>query len=158
MARRRNFSDQDFAKRHPGGALGGLLKPVTEVLRFTVGKNLPLIADTLTVREALDRAAAAGRRPGAILLTDAASGRLTGIFTDGDLRRLILRDSTELDLPISKVMTRTPKSLPDSALVRDAARMFRECRQDEIPVVDADGRPVGILDVQDLIAMRLVRD
>jgi arabinose-5-phosphate isomerase len=158
VARRRNFSDQDFAKRHPGGALGGLLKPVTEVLRFTVGKNLPLIADTLSVREALHRAAAAGRRPGAILLTDAASGKLTGIFTDGDLRRLILRDAAELDLAISKVMTRTPKSLPDSALVRDAVRMFRECRQDEIPVVDGEGRPVGILDVQDLIAMRLVRD
>ena len=158
VARRRNFSDQDFAKRHPGGALGGLLKPVTEVLRFTAGKNMPEIADSLSVRQALDIAATAGRRPGAILLTDRATGKLTGIFTDGDLRRLILRDAAELERPIATVMTRTPRTLPDSALVRDAVKMFRECRQDEIPVVDATGKPVGILDVQDLIAMRLVRD
>jgi arabinose-5-phosphate isomerase len=55
-------------------------------------------------------------------------------------------------------MTRSPRSLPDTALVRDAARLIQECRQDEIPVVDAAGKPVGILDVQDLVAMKLVRD
>jgi arabinose-5-phosphate isomerase len=157
-ARRRNFSDRDFAKRHPGGALGGLLKPVTEVLRFTAGKNLPLIAHTRTVREALDEAAKAGRRPGAMLLVDPTSHRLTGIFTDGDLRRLILRDAKELDRPIQQVMTQSPKTLPSSALVRDAVRMFRECRQDEIPVVDGQGKPLGILDVQDLMALKLVKD
>jgi arabinose-5-phosphate isomerase len=158
VARRRNFTDEDFAKRHPGGALGGLLRPVTEVLRFKAGQNCPLIPQSVSVREALERAAEAGRRPGAILLVEPGSGGLTGIFTDGDLRRLILRDAAELDRPISQVMTRQPRTMPSTALVRDAVRMFRECRQDEIPVVDDGGRPLGILDVQDLIAMRLVRD
>jgi arabinose-5-phosphate isomerase len=157
-ARRRNFTDADFAKRHPGGALGGLLRPVTEVLRFKAGENCPLIPQDTTVREALLRAAAVGRRPGAILLIEPGSGRLSGIFTDGDLRRLILRSPAELDCPISQVMTHGPRTIQNTALVRDAVRMFRECRQDEIPVVDGEGRPVGILDVQDLIAMKLVRD
>jgi len=92
------------------------------------------------------------------MLIDDSSGRLTGIFTDGDLRRLVLRDTKELAQPISHVMTRRPRTLPSSAMVRDAVRMFREFRQDEIPVVDDSGRPVGMLDVQDLIAMRLVKD
>jgi arabinose-5-phosphate isomerase len=156
-ARRREFSGDDFRKRHPGGALGGLMRPVTEVLRFRAGENCPLIAETMSVREALLTAAKVGRRPGAILLVD-REGRLDGIFTDGDLRRLILKDAKELERPIREVMTRNPRTMPDSSLVRDAVRMFREWRQDEIPVVDPEGKPVGILDVQDLIAMKLVKD
>jgi arabinose-5-phosphate isomerase len=164
VAQRRNFTDEDFAKRHPGGSLGELLRPITEILRFRVAEgplstgNVPLIDDHVSVREALTRAASIERRPGALLLIDARTGRLTGIFTDGDLRRLILRSPAELDRPIHEVMTRTPRTIPSSALVRDAVRLIRERRQDEIPVVDEAGRPVGILDVQDLIAMRLVRE
>ncbi|MFN0131715.1 MAG: KpsF/GutQ family sugar-phosphate isomerase [Phycisphaerales bacterium] len=155
VARRRHFTGEEFAKRHPGGALGGLLRPVTEVLRFRAGVNLPLTTPSMSVRQALHAAAGAGRRPGALLI--AHESRLVGIFTDGDLRRLILRDPAGLDRPLADVMTRNPRTLADSALVRDAVLMFRECRQDEIPVVDQHGAPVGILDVQDLIAMRLVR-
>ncbi len=157
-ARRRNFTHEDFAKRHPGGALGRLLMPVTEALRFRRGAKLPLIPDDVSVAEALERAEEFGRRPGAILLVDRAGGTLTGIFTDGDLRRLVLRDPADLSRPIREVMTRSPRTLPDTALVRDALRMVREFRQDEVPVVDGSNRPVGILDVQDLVAMRLVRD
>jgi arabinose-5-phosphate isomerase len=157
-ARRRNFTDQDFARRHPGGALGGLLRPVTDVLRFKAEANLPLIPTTMTVRDALERAASGGRRPGAILIVAADSGRLEGIFTDGDFRRLMLKDPDGLRRPIAEVMTRSPRTLRDDALVRDAAHLIQECRQDEIPVVDAQGRPVGLLDVQDLVAMKLIRD
>lgn len=158
VARRRNFTNDDFAKRHPGGSLGSLLRPVRDVLRFVAGKNVPLVPHGVSVAEALRLAAAVGRRPGAMVLIDPADGRLAGIFTDGDLRRLVLRDPGELSRPIREVMTTHPRTLPDTALVRDAVLMIRECRQDEIPVVDDAGRPVGILDVQDLIAMRLVRD
>lgn len=156
-ARRMNFTSQDFARRHPGGALGGLLRPVTEVMRWTAGKNLPLIDAAHSVATALEDASRVGRRPGAILLVD-ARGVLAGIFTDADLRRLVLRDATKLRAPISDVMTRSPRFLRDDALVRDAVRMIMEHRQDEVPVVDGQGRPVGMLDVQDLIAMRLVHE
>lgn len=157
-ARRRGFTNADFARRHPGGALGGLLRPVVEILRFVVGRNLPVVSDSLSVVAALREAAkGGGRRPGALLLTD-RDGRLSGLLTDGDLRRIVLRDRAELDGPARDLMTRSPRTLPDTALVRDAVNMVREHRADEIPVVDAAGRPVGVLDVQDLIAMRLVED
>jgi arabinose-5-phosphate isomerase len=156
-ARVRNFTSQDFARRHPGGALGGLLRPVTDVMRAVAGKNLPLIDDGRTVAQALQEASAVARRSGALLLVD-ASGRLSGLITDGDVRRLVLRDRAALDRPAREVMTRGPRTLLDAALVRDAVAMIREHRQDEIPIVDAEGRPVGLLDVQDLIAMRLIKD
>lgn len=157
-ARRRNFTSEDFAKRHPGGSLGELLRPVTDILRFVAGKNLPLISQSRSVAEALREANAAGRRPGAILLVDDRTGALAGIFTDGDLRRLVLRDAKELTRPIAEVMTKNPRTLPSTAQVRDAVRVVREFRADEMPVVDDAGRPVGILDVQDLVAMRLIKD
>ena len=157
-ARRHKFTHADFAKRHPGGTLGGLLRPVTEVLRFRVGENLPVVPDALSVSDALQRSTTTGRRPGAMVLVDAKAGTLSGIFTDGDLRRLVMRGPGELSRPIAEVMTRAPRTLPESASVADAVRMVREHRQDEIPVVDSAGRPVGVLDVQDLIAMRLVSD
>lgn len=155
VARRRRFTESDFAKRHPGGSLGGLLRPVVDVLRFEVGKNLPVVSETTTVRDALHQAEALGRRPGALLVVNAAT-LLTGIFTDGDLRRLVLRGAGALEQPIGGVMTRSPRTLTSTALVRDAVRLVREFRSDEIPVVDAAGRPVGLLDVQDLMALKVV--
>lgn len=156
-ARERNFTSTDFARRHPGGSLGGLLRPVTEVMRWTAGKNLPLIDCTMSVEAAL-KLADQGRRPGAMVLVNPATGMLAGIFTDGDLRRLVLRNPASLREPIDRVMTKSPRTLRDDSLVQDAVAMFREFRQDEIPVVDAAGKPAGILDVQDLIAMKLVTD
>ena len=156
-ARRRNFTDAEFRKRHPGGSLGGLLQTVGEVLRFTVGKNLVAVPDDVSMREAMSAADLPGvRRPGAMLLVDRATGALSGIFTDGDLRRVVLRSAAELDRPARELMTRKPNTLRDTDLVRDAVNMVREHRRDEIPVVDGAGKPVGILDVQDLIAMRLI--
>lgn len=157
-ARRRNFTPEDFAKRHPGGTLGDLLRPVTDAMRCVVGKSLPVISQELSVSAALREAQRAGRRPGAMVIVDPATGALAGIFTDGDLRRLVLRDTNELTKPIASVMTRKPRTLRDTALVRDALLLIREFRQDEIPVVDVQGRPVGVLDVQDLIALKLVKD
>lgn len=157
-AARLGHTPADFARRHPGGSLGGLLRPVTEALRFVVGKNLTPVPDDVSVAEALRLAEATVRRPGAVLLVARATGVLTGLFTDADLRRLIERDRAALDRPIADVMTRGPGTLSHASLVRDAVRMVREFRRDEVPVVDDAGRPVGLLDVQDLIAMRLVKE
>ena len=156
-ARRLGATNEDFAKRHPGGALGHMLRPVLEIVRFTIGKNLVPVADDLKLSEALRMAEFAARRPGALLLVDRASGVLTGIFTDADLRRHILKGIPNSQ-PMAELMTRNPATLPDTARVRDAVRMVRESRRDEIPIVDDRGRPVGLLDVQDLVTMRLVED
>ena len=157
LAQRRDFGKDDFHKHHPGGMLGAGLRPVTEVLRFRVGQNLAAVPDTTTVRDAL-RAAGEGRRAGAIVLIDAA-GRLSGIFTDGDLRRHVNGGGlAALDAPIAGVMTRHPTTLTVDNLVRDAVQLVQAKRLDEIPVVDRDGKPVGLVDVQDLIAMRVVKE
>ena len=156
---RLRFSDEDFARRHPGGSLGAMLRPVTDALRFRVkDRTLIPVADDLSVSVALANSETSGRRPGAVVLIDRASFRMTGLFTDGDLRRLVLKNPGSLGEPISAHMTRSPGSLFEDQLLRDAVRMVREFRRDEIPVVDRDGKPVGLLDVQDLITMKLVRD
>lgn len=155
-AARRGFTDADFARRHPGGALGGALRPVMDIARCTIDDHLPVAPERVSVIEAQHAVQLkSGRRPGAILLVD-DRGVLTGIFTDGDLRRLVLRDRTELDRPIAEVMTRQPRTINNDALARDAVALVLEHRQDEVPIVDGDGRPVGLLDVQDLVALKLV--
>ena len=156
LARRRNFNADDFHRQHPGGLLGVGLKPITEALRFRVDKNLAVVPETATVREALEQAdRAAGRRAGAIMLVDSA-GRLAGIFTDGDFRRLMKDDPDGMSRTMAEVMTPRPQHLTVDDLVRDAVRLVRERRLDEIPVLDHEGRPVGLVDVQDLIAMKVV--
>ena len=94
------------------------------------------------------------------MLVDSA-GRLSGIFTDGDLRRLVNNSSdlpATLEEPISAHMTRSPRHLSKDDLVRDAVRLVRELRVDELPVVDEQGAPLGLIDIQDLIAMKVVKE
>ncbi|MBI1373490.1 MAG: KpsF/GutQ family sugar-phosphate isomerase [Phycisphaera sp.] len=156
VSRQRNFSADDFKKRHPGGQLGRLMMPIMDVLRFRAGDNLPLIRDDITVAEVEIAAEQYPRRAGAVILVDAYD-RMTGIFTDADLRRLIVKHGPDgLRKPIADVMTRSPRCLTDDSLVRDAVQLTRELRLDEIPVVDADGKPVGMIDVQDLIALKVI--
>ncbi len=162
-AQARSFTQSDFAKRHPGGTLGGMLRRVTDVMRWKAGTNLPLIDDRLSIAAALEQAASAGRRPGALVLVNARTGKLSGIFTDGDLRRLVLAAAAQekpnpLQGAIRDVMTTSPRTLSDKATLRDAVLLFRQFRQDEAPVIDARGKPVGMLDVQDLVALRLISD
>jgi len=157
LSRRRNFTADDFHKHHPGGMLGAGLRPVAEVLRFKVGENLLCVNESTTVGASLAQGTT-GRRAGAVLVVD-GSGTLSGIFTDGDLRRLLHeRGASTLELPMGSVMTRKPRTLPIDSLVRDAVRLVRERRIDEIPVVDALGRPTGLVDVQDLIALRVISE
>ena len=166
-SRRLNFNEDDFHKHHPGGMLGVGLRPIVDAIRFKVGENLPVIRDDMTVNEALIQARpesqtaslnpVKGRRSGALLLVE-ASGKLTGIFTDGDLRRLVIDSPAALEGPIRDVMTHAPAHLVVTDLVRDAVQLIRERRLDEIPVLDTDGRPVGLVDVQDLISLKVVNE
>lgn len=155
----RDFSADDFHKRHPGGHLGRQLMPLIDVLRFKVGVNLPLVNQSQTIGQVIAQVSGTSgtpRRAGAVLLVDDRN-RLAGIFTDGDLRRqLVEAGPAALDRPVAQAMTAQPRCLPDTALVRDAVQMMREFRVDEIPIVDADARPVGLIDVQDLVALKVI--
>jgi arabinose-5-phosphate isomerase len=77
--------------------------------------------------------------------------RLVGIFTDGDLRRHLGRGSAFLDRPIAEVMTRTPVTVRTDTLVAEALRILKDRKIDEVPVLDVRDRPVGMLDVQDIL-------
>ena len=123
---------------------------VDEVMRKD--EFLPLVesGDEVTPTPSSKRRETKGR-PGASLVVG-ASGELAGIFTDGDLRRLLEGGSFErLEQPIDDFMARRPKVLRPADLAVDAHRLLRENRIDMAPVIDEDMRPVGLLDVQDLI-------
>ena len=147
-SRRKKFSREEYALFHRGGALGRKLLRVGEILR--TGVDLPVVTPDTSVRETLGNVSGPdGRTSAALVLNE--SGALVGIFTDGDLRRHIQRDSSFLDGPIDAVMVKNPKTLTVDTLVADAQKLMKEHRIDEVPVVDDAGRPIGVLDVQDLL-------
>ena len=154
----RRFSPEEFAAFHPGGSLGRKLLKVEEVL---VHKDaaLPVAADSLTVRIVLQEAEKIHRRAGAVLLVD-KDGRLSGILTDADLRRKMLANTGPnlLDKPVAQVMHPSPKSVRVGELASHALAIMNKHRIDELPVVDDSGRPVGLLDVQDLVGLNTVQD
>jgi len=152
----RRFSAEDFALFHPAGQLGRKLMRVKEAMTFRRGENLALASDHLTVAQVLREVSNIKRRSGAVVLVD-AKGKLSGIFSDGDLRRLVTdNDGTALSRPIGQVMTRTPKRIPENALASEAMAVMRQHRIDELPVVDDQDRPVGLIDVQDLVVLRML--
>ncbi len=142
----RNWKPEDYAFYHPGGELGRKLITVEEVMREEMGN--PVCSQEATVREAL-RAMGGRGSYGAVSLVD-GDGKLVGFFTDGDLRRLMQDGESELlGRPISQFMTTDPITIKEDRLAAEAYRMLRSHRVDQVPVVDEEGRPVGILDVQD---------
>lgn len=160
VMRVRNFAAQDFHKFHPGGSLGRQLMPVVQAMRFEAHKNLPLIAMNASVRQAYAQSesqAPDGRRAGALLVVH-EDQTLAGIFTDGDLRRSFIKHgSSAWEKPIAELMTKNPRHLTAESLVRDAVRMVREFRIDEIPVVEKQGgKAIGLIDVQDLVALKVI--
>ena len=147
----RQFTAEDFARYHPAGSLGRKLAAVEAVMRR--GAELRVAPATETVRAVFARVRHTGRRTGAIMLVD-ADGRLAGLFTDSDLARLFEnRADDALDLPIERVMTRRPVVIGPSARVGEAVELLQGRKISELPVVDADGRPVGMLDITDLIGL-----
>ena len=152
----RNFAEKDYATYHPGGSLGKRLSSVDDLMSFRRGRNLPVARDELTVREGLRQVSHLSKRSGAIMLVD-QSGKLTGIFTDADLRRLLEKGiESVMDEPLSKVMTRDPKRLRSGTQSWEAARVFEEYRVDELPVVNENDEPVGLMDVQDLVTHKVI--
>jgi arabinose-5-phosphate isomerase len=160
----RNFTADDFALYHPAGQLGRKLVKVKEAMSFRAGENLPVASDRLTVGKVLHEAStitssnkrSTRRRSGAVVLVDDA-GKISGIFTDGDLRRLITDDDgSALRRPIRDVMTSNPKRIDGDRLASEAMAIMRPLRIDDLPVVDPDDRPLGLIDIQDLVVLRML--
>lgn len=150
VSQRRRFKAEDFAVFHPGGALGRKLSLVDEQMRTL--ERCRTAPDSETVREVFVRHRIAGRRSGAVLLID-ESGKLSGIFTDSDLARLFeKRDDNLLDKPIRDVMTSNPASVLAGTKMLEAVALMGQRRISELPVVNENGEPVGMIDITDIIA------
>jgi arabinose-5-phosphate isomerase len=150
-SRQRNFGRDDFARFHPGGSLGNKLSKVEHHCRPL--EQCRVAEECQTVREMLVGVSKPGRRTGATMLVD-HQGVLTGIFTDSDLARLFEhhRDS-ELDGPVSSVMTHRPLCVQVGSMMTDAVAIMAERKISELPVVDANGRPQGLIDITDVVAL-----
>jgi arabinose-5-phosphate isomerase len=161
VAHRRSFTASDFRQRHPGGSLGAMLRPIEELIRFRVGENLATSDVDVPLVEALRQSdedhAGTVRHAGAVLVLD-KQDRVVGLFTDGDLRRLVLQDPEQISKSIGTLMTKDPLTINRNATVGEARRLVAEYRIDEIPVVDDQGRAVGLIDIQDLMTPRVAVD
>lgn len=158
ILKQRNFSKEEFALYHPAGALGRKLLKVGEVMRSS--EQNPMIEEDKEVIQAMSVMSNTPGRPGAVSLVD-ETGVLTGFYTDGDLRRNIETATSQGDYsffkkPISEFMTRDPKCIRFDNLAGEALRILRENKIDQIPVIDEDRKPIGLLDVQDLLTVRIV--
>ena len=149
----RGLTRDDFARFHPAGNLGRvLLLRVRDIMR--AGDRLPVAPDTVTVQDAI--LAMTKARSGSIALVHPRTRRLTGIFTDGDFRRSALTGPDFLRRPVAEFMTRSPKTIRADALGVDALRLFEAHKIDDLIAVDAKGRPVGLVDGQDLPKLKIV--
>ena len=152
----RSFTSEEFALYHPAGQLGRKLIKVKEAMTFRIGENFSVTSDRLTVGQVLHEVSSIKRRSGAVVLVD-DQGKVSGIFSDGDLRRAITDDDgTVLKKPISELMTRNPKRIRGDQLASEAIALMRPFRIDELPVVDEEDRPIGLIDIQDLVVLRML--
>lgn len=148
----RGFRKQDFAKRHPSGAIGrALLLKVKDVMR--AGERNAVADEGISVKEALLIMTRA--KSGSVSVVN-ASGKLTGVFTDGDLRRRMAADGDVLGKRLGNVMTPNPIVIRDGALAMEALKIFDQRNIDDLIVVNARREPVGLIDSQDLPKMKLV--
>jgi len=148
----RGFTEADFARYHPGGSLGrALLTRVSDIMRADA--ELPTVAEDADVFAALDSMNRA--RAGACLIL-AEDGSLAGIFTHGDFARSFREDPSLGKKPVARLMTRRPITVQAGALAVEVLKTLGENRIDDIVVMDADGKPVGLIDTQDLARLKLV--
>ncbi|HMX15202.1 MAG TPA: KpsF/GutQ family sugar-phosphate isomerase [Rhodocyclaceae bacterium] len=148
----RGFSADDFARTHPGGALGRkLLTHVRDVMRD--GDGLPRVGEGTPVPHALLEMSRGGL--GMTIVQD-SEGRLAGIFTDGDLRRSLERLGDLREIPVRKVMTTHPHSIGPDRLAVEAVEMMDRLRINQLLVLDARGAVVGALNMHDLFRAKVI--
>ncbi len=148
----RGFSASDFARSHPGGVLGRrLLTHVADVMRPAAA--VPVVAEATPVTEAL---AAISRGGLGMAAVRGADGRVSGIFTDGDLRRAIERHGDLRGVAVAAVMTAAPRTIESGRLAVEAVQLMEERRINQLLVVDDDGILLGALNMHDLFRAKVV--
>jgi arabinose-5-phosphate isomerase len=142
---RRGFTREDFARLHPGGALGRKL--TLRVADVMVANDLPILPESATMRECVVQLA---ERRGTVAVVD-ADYRLSGVVTSGDLTRLMEREERFLDASVADVMTRTPKSAAPELLASAVVHTMEQHGIMAMPVTDPDRRVVGMVHLHDLM-------
>ncbi|MDH4185100.1 MAG: KpsF/GutQ family sugar-phosphate isomerase [Nitrospinota bacterium] len=148
----RDFKPESFARFHPAGRLGFLL--TARVGDLLAPGNNPVVAESASLREAV--VALVESRLGGVSITG-ADGRLTGALTDGDMKRIVIDKNLSLNEPVIRYMTRNPVTArpEDSAAVAVEIMENRKTQISILPVVDGEGRPLGILRLHDIIRSAL---
>ena len=148
----RGFGPDDFARSHPAGALGRrLLTYVSDVMR--TGDRIPRVTVDTSLIDALREISS--KQLGMTAVLD-AEGRLQGIFTDGDLRRLLERATDVRNVKLADVMTRNPLTIAPDVLAAEAAQLMDQRKKNQLLVVDAGGALVGALHMHDLMAAKVI--
>ena len=148
----RGFGEEDFARSHPGGALGRrLLTHVRDVMR--TGDAIPTVAKDATLYAALLESSKKGMAMTAVV---DANGHAIGVFTDGDLRRLIETQQDFSKLSIAEVMHENPRSVHPDQLAVDAVDMMETFRINQLLVTDSAGKLVGALHIHDLTRAKVI--
>jgi arabinose-5-phosphate isomerase len=151
----RDFTVEDYARFHPAGSLGTRLITVEQSMLFQVGEELPVVEVTDSLQQMLEKTSHL-KRHGAVMVVD-KKGSLVGIITDADLRRLVAREgSAAFAWKVCDVMKADCKRIRRDALAAEAMAIFHKYRIDDLPVIDADEKPVGLIDVQDIVAIKVV--
>jgi arabinose-5-phosphate isomerase len=151
LSRLRGFTTDDFARFHPGGNLGRKLSRVDDVMRPL--SQCRLARQSQTLRQTLVSQSRPGRRTGAIMIVGDDS-RLAGVFTDSDLARLLEQNrDAAIDQPLEAVMTRDPASVPAGTLLTEACDVLSRRKISELPVIDYDGKPIGLIDITDVVGV-----
>lgn len=148
----RGFGPEDFARSHPGGALGRrLLTHVRDIMRK--GETVPIVGPDASFADALLEISRKGMGMTAIC-DDTA--KLLGVFTDGDLRRLLERTGNISGLLIADVMNHNPRCIGPEALAAEAASLMEQLSITRLLVIDAQGKLVGALNTQDLMTAKVI--
>jgi arabinose-5-phosphate isomerase len=148
----RGFKQKDYAQRHPSGAIGrAMLLKVGDIMR--TGNRNAIAGENLSVKEALLVMTRA--KSGSLSVVN-SSGKLAGVFTDGDFRRHMASGDNLLSQSLKKVMTPNPICISETALAVEALKIFNEWNIDDLIVVNSKQEPVGLVDSQDLPKLKIM--
>jgi len=145
----KDVQPEQYARYHPGGALGRYLMKAGQIMR--TGGDCPAVRASASLQQCFEAILNAPRRAGAAAVVDDAD-KLVGIITHGDFFRIFTRGDFDPAQHVDEVMTADPKRVATTDRVTEAIDLMRRHAIDELPVVDPDGKLAGMIDVQDLIA------